>query len=79
MARGSMTATRATRERVPDLPSVWWPTTRIAGASKGFSKSCASECSALYASYSASLPLRNVAELLRGRAPRRSAAVAALP
>lgn len=23
-----------------DLPSVWWPTTRIAGESKGFSKSC---------------------------------------
>ena len=27
---------------LPLFPSVWWPTTRIAGASKGFWKSCAS-------------------------------------
>ena len=51
---------------LPDLPSVWWPTTRIAGASKGFSKSCARLCRSLYASYNRSLPLLKALLLLSG-------------
>ena len=40
-----------------DLPSVWWPTTKMAGESKGLSNSCAMLWSWEYASYSRSLPL----------------------
>mmetsp|Transcript_6776 Transcript_6776/g.27633 ORF Transcript_6776/g.27633 Transcript_6776/m.27633 type:complete len:201 (+) Transcript_6776:9451-10053(+) len=38
------------------FPSVWWPTTKMAGASKGLSNSCAMLCSCEYASYRRSLP-----------------------